>query len=269
MQTARDQTTLLSDQLAGNHLLRALRPKDLAMIEPSLERWDGTAGSLLYEPGDEVRFVYFPCGPSLVSLIIVLEDGHTVETALIGREGAIGGIVRQGPLLAYARVVVQSPGPFLRLAMADLGKFETKLPSLRHLFARYAECMLAQVLQSVACNTAHTIEQRTVRWLLTAIDRIGDRDIPLTQDQLASTMGVGRTYISRVIQSLKGRGMLETRRGGIRVRDLKRLRKLSCGCNIMLRRHFDQMLAGVYPGDDASLVQATTKSRGASTRAKA
>jgi CRP-like cAMP-binding protein len=228
-------------------LLRALRPNDLAIIEPSLQEWNGTAGTLLYEPGDEIQFVYFPCGPSLVSFAIVLEDGRSVETALVGREGAIGGIASHAPLPAYARIAVHSPGPFLRLPAADLWKFEARLPSLRHLFARYAECMLAQVLQSLACNAAHTIEQRTVKWLLAAIDRTGDHDISLTQEQLASMMGVGRSYISRVIQTLKAQGMLETRRGGIRVRDLKRLRSLSCGCNTMLRRHVDRVLAGVDP----------------------
>lgn len=243
------------EKIAGNNLLSALKPQDLAIVAPSLQEWEGGAGDRLYQPGDEVRFVYFPCGPSLVSFVVELEDGLTVETALIGREGAVGGIVSQGRLPAFARSEIQFPGPFLRLSTADLEEFETRSPSLRHLFARYADCMLAQVFQSVACNAVHTIEQRTVKWLMAAIDRTGDHDIPLTQEQLASMMGVGRSYVSRVIQSLKRRNLLETRRGGVRVRDLDRLNALSCGCNNALRRHFDQVLEGVYPKADESSAQ--------------
>jgi CRP-like cAMP-binding protein len=257
------------DQIAGNNLLRALRSEDLAVLEPSLQEWDGTAGTLLYQPGDEIQFVYFPCGPSLVSFAIVLEGGHVVETALVGREGAIGGVVSHGPLPAYARAVVHTSGPFLRLSTTDLTKLETKLPYLRHLFARYAECMLSQVLQSVACNAAHTIEQRTVKWLLAVVDRAGNRDLSLTQEQFASMLGVGRTYVSRVIQSLKRRGILETRRGGVRVRDLRRLKALSCRCNTTLGRYFDHVLAGVYPDDSMRLDEATPKSRSVGLKSKA
>jgi CRP-like cAMP-binding protein len=239
----------------GNNLLRGLRAEDLAMLQPLLQEWRAEAGTVLYEPGDDVQCAYFPCGPSLVSFIVMLDDGRAVETALIGREGAVGGIVSQGRLPAYARAVVQFPGPFLRIAASDLERAKLSSPSLRHLFARYADCVLAQVFQSVACNAAHSIEQRTVKWLLAAIDRTGDHDVPLTQEQLAGMMGVGRSYVSRVIQALKNQGVLETRRGGVRVRDMEELSALSCGCNEALRRHFDQVLAGVYPSLEESSAQ--------------
>lgn len=255
MISATDGQEASTDRVIGNNLLRSLREEDFAILKPLLQGWHGEAGTVLYEPGDEVQYAYFPCGPSLVSFIVVLDDGRAVETALIGREGAVGGIVSQGRLPAYARAVVQFPGPFLRISALELERAKAGSPSLRHLFARYADCVLAQVFQSVACNAAHTIEQRTVKWLLAAIDRTGDHDVPLTQEQLAGMMGVGRSYVSRVIQSLKNRGVLQTRRGGVRVRDLRELATLSCGCNDALRRHFDQVLAGVYPTLDESSAQ--------------
>jgi CRP-like cAMP-binding protein len=239
----------------SNNLLRSLRAEDLALLKPFLQEWSGSPGAVLFEPGDEVQCVYFPCGPSLISFVVVLEDGRAVETALIGREGAVGGIVSQGHLPAYARAEVQFPGKFLRMMAGDLDRAKAASPSIRNLFARYADCVLAQVFQSVACNAAHTIEQRTVKWLLAAIDRTGDHDVPLTQEQLAGMMGVGRTYVSRVIQSLKRKGFLETRRGGVQVRDLEGLARLSCGCNTALKRHFDQVLAGVYPTLEESSAQ--------------
>lgn len=239
----------------GNNLLRALRPADLELIRPGLQEIEAAAGTVLYDPGDNVRTVYFPCGPALVSFMILLEDGRGVETALIGREGAVGGIVSQGRLPAYARCVVQFSGTFYRIASADLEDCKTRSPTLRHLFARYADCVVAQIFQSTACNAAHTIEQRTAKWLLAAIDRTGDHAVPLTQEQLAGMLGVGRSYISRVIQALKVRGILETRRGRMHVRNMPALHSLACRCNEAVKAHFDDVLCGVYPTEEESAQQ--------------
>lgn len=234
----------------GNNLLRALRPVDAALINPLLQPWIGGRGEIIYEPGDPVRCVYFPCGPSMISYLTVLQDGSAVETALIGREGAVGGIVSQGRLPAYARAEVQFPGPFMRMAISDLQKAKEQSPTLENLFARYADCLTAQVFQSVACNAAHSIEQRTAKWLVAAVERTGGPDIPLTQDQLAAMLGVGRSYISRVLRSLKQRAILQVRRGWLDIRDIDVLRALACECNESVRAHFDEVLSGVYPTED-------------------
>jgi CRP-like cAMP-binding protein len=239
----------------GNNLLRALRPRDLALLAPDLEALSVPRDLVLHEPGDMVRFVHFPCGPTLASYLIVLEDGQTVETALIGREGAVGGVVSQGRLPAYARAIVQLPGPLLRLEIAKLEAAKERSPSLRNLFARYADCLIAQVFQSVACNAAHSIEQRIARWLLAALDRTGDHEVPLTQEQLASMLGVGRSYINRILQSLKQRGILSIRRGTMHLNDLEQMRSLSCGCHGAVRRHFEEVLQGVYPVEDEETAQ--------------
>ena len=196
---------------AGNNLLRSLRPADAAILDPLLEPWIGRRGEIIYEPGDTVRWVYFPCASSMISYLVVLQNGMGVEAALVGREGAIGGIVSRGRLPAFARAEVQFPGPFMRMAVADLEDAKQRSATLGNLFARYADCMMAQILQSVACNAAHSIEQRTAKWLLSAVERTGGPDIPLTQDQLAAMLGVGRSYISRVLRTFKQRGIVEIR----------------------------------------------------------
>jgi len=236
--------------VAGNNLLRALRPADAAILDPYLEPWIGARGQILYEPGDPVRTVYFPCGPSLISYLVVLQNGMAVETALIGREGAVGGIVSKGRLPAFARAQVQFPGPFLRMQIADLERAKQQSATLGHLFARYADCLAAEVFQAGACNAAHSIEQRTAKWLVSAVERTGGPDIPLTQDQLAAMLAVGRSYISRVLRALKQRGILETRRGSLYIRDIDELRDLACECNQSVRAHFDDVLSGVYPTED-------------------
>lgn len=254
MQIVNDNSDEHASDGTGNNLLRALSASDLALLQPLMEEWQGETGTILFNPGERVQQVYFPCGPSMISFLVVLENGQSVETALIGREGAVGGIVSQGRLPAYARGLVQFPGPFYRIESRELEEAKAQSPTLRYLFARYADCLLAQVFQSVACNATHTIEQRVAKWLTAALDRTGDHDVPLTQEQLASMLGVGRSYISRVVQTMKSRGVLETRRGGVRVRDKDLLQHLSCGCNDAVRSHFDEVLKGVYPTEQESTV---------------
>jgi hypothetical protein len=235
---------------AGNNLLRSLRPADAAILDPLLEPWIGRRGEIIYEAGDSVRWVYFPCASSMISYLVVLQNGMGVEAALVGREGAIGGIVSRGRLPAFARAEVQFPGPFMRMAVADLEDAKQRSATLGNLFARYADCMMAQILQSVACNAAHSIEQRTAKWLLSAVERTGGPDIPLTQDQLAAMLGVGRSYISRVLRTFKQRGIIEIRRGSLGIRSLDSLRAMACECNDRVRDHFEEVLIGVYPVED-------------------
>ena len=238
--------------LQASNLLRALRNEDAELIRPLAQPWQGNLGAVLFEPGKTVRYVYFPCGPSMISYLVVLDDGRPIETALIGREGAAGGIVSQGRLPAYAKAEVQFAGPFLRIELNKLEEAKMKSLTLRHLFTRYADCLIAQVFQAVACNAAHSIEQRTAKWLIAAIERTGSTELSLTQEHLAVMLGVGRSYISRVIASLKRRGLITTRRGMLVVQDLEKLRAVACACNECVRRHFDDVLRGVYPSDDPS-----------------
>lgn len=234
----------------GNNLLRALRPADAGLLNPYLEPWIGARDQVIYEPGDPVQTVYFPCGPSMISYLVVLQDGSAVEAALIGREGAIGGIVSRGRLPAFARAEVQFAGPFLRMQVADLEEAKQRSATLENLFARYADCLAAQMFQSIACNAAHSIEQRTAKWLVSAVERTGGPDIPLTQDQLAVMLAVGRSYISRVLRNFKQRRVLEVRRGALIIRNLDALRSIACECNECVRAHFEEVLSGVYPTED-------------------
>src|ERR1700759_1481643 len=135
-----------------NNLLRRLDRSDFGLIEPHLSQVQTRANELLYNPGSNVETVYFPCGPCLVSYVVPSEDGRDVETILVGREGAVGGIVSHGYLPAYTRICVKFGGPFVRLPISKLEAAKANSPILRNVFARYADCMLAQMFQSVACN---------------------------------------------------------------------------------------------------------------------
>src|SRR6476661_9864685 len=234
-----------------NNLLRRLSTADFALIAAHLVQGEASPNEVLYNPGDDVEIVHFPCGPSLASYLVANEDGRDVETILVGREGAVGGIVSQGFLPAYTRITVKFGGPVVRLNVSRLDAAKATSISLRHIFARYADCMLAQVFQSTACNAIHSIEQRTAKWIISAMERAdGNNMVPLTHEQLATLLGVGRSYTSRVIQGFKAQGVLETRRGSILVRNLDGLRMRSCLCNDAVKDHFEEVLRGVYPSED-------------------
>ena len=196
------------------------------------------------------QIVHFPCGPSLATYMVTNEDGRDVETILVGREGAVGGIVSEGYLPAYTRIMVKFGGPFVRLHVGKLNAAKTQSATLTNVFARYADCMLAQMFQSTACNAIHSIEQRTAKWIIAAMERTdGDNIVPLTHEQLATLLGVGRSYTSRVIQTFKAEGILETRRGSILVHDREALQIRACLCNEAVKSHFEEVLRGVYPAE--------------------
>lgn len=229
-----------------NNLLRLLREDDYALLAPLLDPVTKESGDLLYNPGDNVEFVYFPCDSGLASYLVSGEDGRDVETVLVGREGAVGGIVSLGHLPAYCRITVKYGGTFVQLPVGKLEAAKLRSPTLRHVFARYADCLLAQIFQSTACNAIHSIDQRAAKWILAAKDRTGNHLVPLTHEELATLLGVGRSYTSRVLQSFKADGILETRRGALLVRDFDALATRACRCNESVKSHFDTVLAGAY-----------------------
>ena len=234
-----------------NNLLRRLNRADFALIEPHLAQVQSRTNDLLYNPGANVETVYFPCGPCLVSYVVPNEDGRDVETILVGREGAVNGIVSHGFLPAYTRICVKFAGPCVRLPVSRLEAAKDKSISLRNIFARYADCMLAQIFQSTACNAVHSIEQRTAKWIISAMERTDGNDtVPLTHEQLATLLGVGRSYASRVIQTFKAEGIVETRRGSIVVRNRDALQNRACLCNEAVKHHFEEVLRGVYPTEE-------------------
>jgi hypothetical protein len=249
------QTSQNSPHRPFNNLLRRLSEADYRLIEPCLVPCTAENDDLLYNPGDNVEIVHFPCEASLASFLVPNEEGRDVETILVGREGAVGGIVSHGFLPAYTRITVKVGGPFVRLRIASLEAAKTKSQSLRSLFSRYADCMLAQVFQSTACNAIHSIEQRAAKWILAARERTDSDLVPLTHEQLSTMLGVGRSYASRVIQSFKAEGILETRRGAILVRNRNALTARACLCNDAVRSHFEEVLRGVYPIEDAPAAQ--------------
>ena len=233
--------------LSGNNLLSILNANDLGLFRPHLRELQVNSNSILYDPGQMVQTVYFPCRSTLVSFLVLTEDGGAVESLLVGREGAVGGIVSQGNLPAYTKIAVQSGGSVLTLPVSVLDAGKVASRAIDNLFSRYADCMVAQMFQSAACNAAHTIEQRTAKWIAAAIERSESTEVPLTQERLAAMLGVGRSYISRVIGGFKRDGILAVRRGHLVVRDEATSPREIVLCHEAVKQHFETVLQGVYP----------------------
>jgi len=235
------------DANGGNRLIERLSSADQARLRPHLKAVTLERGAVLIEAGQDVTRCYFPCGGTVAALIVALPDGTVAETATVGREGAIGGIVSLGHKPAFARAVVQIGGEALRIDSERLEAIKSASVSLRDMVSRYADCLLAQVLQSVACNVLHSLEPRFCRWLLHVHDRSGGNDVPLTQEMLAEMLGVQRTTVTAAAVALQAKGLIQTRRGRIAILDRAGLEATECGCHAAVVDHYERLLPGVYP----------------------
>jgi DNA-binding transcriptional regulator YhcF (GntR family) len=221
----------------GNLLLTTFKSEMRRLLEPSGEIVALELGESVQNRGQDVIWSYFPYGETMISLVVQLADRRSIEVASIGREGAVGGIVSCGHAPAFGDARVQVAGPALRVPMHALEEAKRSSAFIGNIFCRYADYLLAQVQQSAACNTFHSIQQRAARWLLTAQDRAGNR-IELTQEALAGLLGVQRTTLNAVVRMLQDEGLVTTRRGRVIVLDRDGLKRSACECYSVIQRHF-------------------------------
>lgn len=237
-------------EMLDNELLAKLNKEDRQRLAAHMMMFEFEPKDILQPVGEDVLDTWFPCGCSLASFQLSSENGAgAVEVALIGREGAIGGIVSNGSLPAYASAVVRVGGKFFRVKTAALEQAKLESLTLRHWFSRYSDCLIAQVFQTSACNATHTIMQRTAKWLLAAMARTGRLQVIITQEQLAETLGVGRSFVARVVRQLRDEGMITTSRGAITIVNRSGLQTKACDCTELIERHYEVVMGGIYSED--------------------
>lgn len=234
-----------------NRLLKALPAEALALIEPQLAPVSMLRGDVLFEASDPIEHVYFPQS-GVVSLVALMRDGASVEAATIGREGAVGILTDAGARHASTRGVVQIPGRARRIEVARFRAALERSPAIAELVDKYTEALLAQILQTVACNALHSVEQRFCRWLLTCRDRTGSDVVPLTQEAVAEMLGVQRTTVTAAARNLHDQGLIRYRRGLIECIDVAGLHGSACECYCVVRARFEQLLPLTY--EDAPAV---------------
>jgi CRP-like cAMP-binding protein len=227
-----------------NRLLRALDGADFALLSPHLKQVPLRQGQILQEQEALVEEVYFPLN-GVLSLISVMAGGELVETATVGREGAVGAFGGLGPWHAFSRASVQLPGTAVMIAVTHFQAAARQSGHIRDLILRYKEALLAQVQQTAACNALHQVEARLARWLLQTLDRADDARLPLTQDFIAQMLGVRRTTVTVVAGKLQELGLIRYHRGHIVVLDRARLEETACECYAAIRRRTEAVFTDV------------------------
>jgi CRP-like cAMP-binding protein len=228
-----------------NRLLLALPPEDKALLTPHLSQVDLERGRLLYEPGDLIDQIYFPID-CVLSLMTLMDNGAAIESATIGREGALGLMAAVAPRQSLARAIVQAPGSALKVAAAPLHDAWSRSAVLREVVDRHNEALFGHAIQSVACNALHAVEARFCRWLLSCHDRISTSTISLTQELLADMLGVQRTTVTAVAGSLQAKGLIRYRRGVVDILDRAGLEAVTCECYGAVRRSYERLLPASF-----------------------
>ena len=227
-----------------NHLLRALPAPEAERLLPHLEFVPMPLGSVLYESGSQLRYVYFPT-TSIISLLYVMEDGASAEIAVVGNEGMVGVALFMGGETTPSRAVVQSAGHAYRLKGQILKEEFRRAAGLQHLLLRYTQALLTQMAQTAVCNRHHSVDQQLCRWLLLSLDRLPTNKLTMTQELIANMLGVRREGVTEAAGKLQAAGLINYSRGHITVLDRPRLEVQACECYQVVKKEFDRLLPDV------------------------
>ena len=196
---------------------------------------------MLYRPRAKLSHAYFPT-TSIVSLHYVTESGAVAETAGVGNEGMVGVGLYLGGGSMPGSAVVQTAGYAYKLDALTLQKEFACSASMNTLLLRYAQALMTQMAQTAVCNCHHSLEQRLCRWLLLTLDRCVSQDLVITQELVASILGVRRESITDAAGNLERAGYISSRRGHITVVERKGLEARACECYVMVKNEIGRLL---------------------------
>jgi CRP-like cAMP-binding protein len=219
-----------------NRLFLSIPEKEYLALRCELEFVNLPHHRCLHEPHQRVDFLYFP-NEGVISLVVELKDGKTVEAGLVGNEGVAGMPAILGLSRSPLRQVVQIPGEGFRIRVEKLKELLPSSPCLEATLQRYAAGLAMQVAQTAACNRLHNIEHRLARWLLMAQDRVESELLPITHDFLATMLGTDRPSVSLAAAELQKSEIIHYRRGSVRVVNRKKLEKFACECYAIVQEY--------------------------------
>ena len=224
-----------------NHLLDALPAGAYDRLAAHLELIPMRLGDVLYESGDQLRYVYFPT-TAIVSLLYVMEDGASAEIAIVGNEGILGICLFMGGETTPSRAVVQSAGHGFRLKAELLKNEFGRFGPTMHLLLRYTQALITQMAQTAVCNRHHSVDQQLCRWLLLSLDRLSSNELAMTQELIANMLGVRREGVTEAAGKLQEAGLIQYRRGRITVLDRPGLEARACECYQVVKTEFEMLL---------------------------
>jgi len=213
----------------SNFFLDSLNARDIAVIGPNLRLVELSRDDMLSEPGERLAWTFLPV-TCVISVVTVLRDGKTVESRTVGRESGYGLLQALGSRYPFERVTAQIGGAAYRIGLDRLTEAASHSPTLQRSIVQHAQAAMLQAAQGTACNAFHSAERRMCKWLLLTQDRLEADVIPLTQENIATMLGVQRTTVTAVASQLQARGIVSYARGRIRILDREALMGLSCEC---------------------------------------
>lgn len=225
-----------------NQILATLPVAERERLFPHLKLVEMPAGLVVYESGAALRHIYFPTS-CIVSLMYVLENGSSAEIAVVGNDGAIGVALFMGGETTPSRAVVQSGGLAYRLTGRRLKVEFNRHGQMLHVLLRYMQSLTMQMAQTAVCNRHHSVHQQLCRLLLLSLDRLPSNRLTMTQEQIASMLGVRREGVTEAAGKLQKLGVIRYSRGRITVLDRKKLEQLSCECYAAVKRETARLLA--------------------------
>ncbi len=227
-----------------NHLLAALPAAEFERLASHLELVPMRLGDTLYEPGGQLSHVYFPT-TAIVSLLYIMESGVSAEIAGVGNEGVLGISLFMGGDTTPSSAVVQTAGHGYRLQGRLLKEEFNRAGLMQRLLLRYTQALVTQMFQTGACNRHHSIEQQLCRWLLLTLDRLPTNELIMTQELVASALGVRREGITEAAGNLQRAGFISYRRGHISVLKRSGLEASACECYAVVKKELGRLLSDV------------------------
>jgi CRP-like cAMP-binding protein len=222
----------------ANSMLAALPRKECRHLFDGLEQVALAYGEVLYEPGEEIKYVYFPVD-CLVSLLTLVDQHHALEVGLVGREGMVGIPLALQISISPVRALVQGTGTAMRMEAVPFLKVLQQSPALQRELHRYTYTLMAQITQTAACNRFHVVEARLARWLLMTEDRMQASSFRLTQELLSQMLGVRRVGVTKAARRLQQDKLIRYSRGNITILDRKGLEAASCSCYAIVKDMHD------------------------------
>ena len=224
-----------------NRLLQMLPPEERARLARRMQLVSLSAGQHLVDAGAPVRTVLFP-ETAVVSMIATMRDATSVEVATIGVEGLVGLPAVLGTNSLPMTVLVQVAGDAWRLDAEVFRHEASRNEAMRRVVNPYIQALIVQIAQTVACNRLHPVGERAARWLLMTADRVGADEFHLTQEFLATMLGVHRPSVTVAAGELQRDGSISYHRGHVRITDRKRLEQSACECYRVIRAEFDRLV---------------------------
>ncbi len=224
-----------------NHLLAALPAGDWERWSDQMELVDMPLGQVLYESGSDLNHVYFPTS-AIVSLLNLTASGACAEFATVGNDGVVGVPLLMGGISTNGRAVVQSAGRGYRMnRQVVIDELNAGGPVMQ-LLLRYTQALLTQVAQTALCNRHHSVDQQVCRLILLNLDRVEGNCLQMTQELLASKLGVRRESVTLVALALQRDGLIRYARGRIEVLDRQGLEDRACECYAVVKLECDRLL---------------------------